>query len=90
MPSAAPPLPGWPPPGAPVAGPPPAMPLPMPPAAQPLGSSPSTPQVRQSYAAPSYDITAATSYDKMVRRIIWIALLLIVIAAVVIATRLTG
>jgi serine/threonine protein kinase len=39
------------------------------------------------YTPPSYDMTAATSYDQMVRRIIWIALLVAVIIAVVIATR---
>jgi hypothetical protein len=38
-------------------------------------------------APPSYDMTAATSYDQMVRRIIWISLLVALIVAAVIATR---
>jgi hypothetical protein len=40
----------------------------------------------QTYAAPSYDMTAATRHDKLVRSIIWIALLIAVSAAVLIAT----
>jgi serine/threonine-protein kinase len=49
---------------------------------------PISPPVRPAtYTPPSYDMTAATSYDKMVRRIIWIALLVAGIVAVVIATR---
>ena len=39
------------------------------------------------YAPPSYDMTAAASYDKLVRRLIWIALLAAAIVGVVIATR---
>ncbi|HEY0477956.1 MAG TPA: serine/threonine-protein kinase [Kofleriaceae bacterium] len=52
----------------------------VPPAAPPVPVS--------SYTPPSsYDMIAATSYDRMVRRIIWLAVLIAVIAAVVIATR---
>ncbi|HEX7836847.1 MAG TPA: serine/threonine-protein kinase [Kofleriaceae bacterium] len=59
--------------------------FPAPYAAPPM---PIAPPVRPAaYTPPSYDMTAATSYDKMVRRIIWIALLVAGIVAVVIATR---
>jgi serine/threonine protein kinase len=39
------------------------------------------------YTAPSYDMTAATSYDRMVRRIIWIALLVVVIVVIALISR---
>lgn len=64
--------------------PPPAVAPPMPPFAPPM---PIAPPRAATYTPPSYDMTAATSYDKMVRRIIWIALLVAGIVAVVIATR---
>jgi eukaryotic-like serine/threonine-protein kinase len=57
---------------------------PMPPAMH----APMPPPVRaQPYSAPSYDMTAATSYDKMVRRIVWIAVLLVVIVVIALITR---
>ena len=57
----------------PMAGPPP---MPGPP---PVRSAP--------YSAPSFELTAATSYDKMVRRIIWIVLVAVVTALIWLATR---
>jgi hypothetical protein len=65
----------------------------MPPAMQgpPLSPMPPVmhaPPVRaQPYSAPSYDMTAATSYDKMVRRIVWIAVLLVVVVVIALITR---
>jgi hypothetical protein len=57
--------------GSPIAG------LPVPPPS-PRGTP---------YSAPSFELTAATSYDKMVRRIIWTALLAVVAALIWLATR---
>jgi hypothetical protein len=55
---------------------------------QPAAPMMQPPPARPSaYAARSYDMTEAASYDQMVRRIIWIAVVIAVIAAVVIATR---
>jgi serine/threonine protein kinase len=42
--------------------------------------------VEPTYTGQSYDMLAVTSYDQLVRRIIWIAVLIAIAAAVVIAT----
>jgi hypothetical protein len=63
---------------------------PIPPMMSAPPSPPGTyaPPVRaQPYSAPSYDMTAATSYDKMVRRIVWIAVLLVVVVVIALITR---
>jgi hypothetical protein len=97
MPGAAPSLPQFVQPPPQFAPQPPPQFAPQPPpqfAPQPPQFAPQPPQlgpapVRASgYTPPSaYDMVAAASYDKMVRRIIWIAVVIAVIAAVVIATR---
>jgi serine/threonine-protein kinase len=67
------------------------------PAAQPIGQGhamapmahhglPVAP-AHSGYAAPSYDMAAAANHDALVRRIIWIALFLVAIIVVVLATR---
>jgi hypothetical protein len=66
---------------------PPMAPIP-PPMSAPLSPGTYAPPVRaQPYSAPSYDMTAATSYDKMVRRIVWIAVLVVVVAVIALITR---
>ena len=49
---------------------------------------PASPMPPSAYTPPSgYDMIAAASYDKMVRRIIWIAVVIALIAGIAIATR---
>ena len=95
------PLPGFAPPQPPPPQPPPplarlplapmtaefAAPVPVDPAARRIRSFPIESTVGgQTYSAPSYDMIAATRYDKLVRRIIWIAVLIAISAAILIAT----
>jgi hypothetical protein len=53
----------------------------------PMPGAPTPASRPPSYVQPTYEMHEAASYDLMVRRIIWAAFIIAIIAAVVIATR---